>query len=57
LRAAAKNHDRVTVVADPSDYERVLRELGASSDRMTTPKKRRNEGSINGLSHLLQALL
>jgi phosphoribosylaminoimidazolecarboxamide formyltransferase/IMP cyclohydrolase len=27
LRSAAKNHERVTVVCDPSDYERVLGEL------------------------------
>jgi len=27
LRSAAKNHERVTVVCDPSDYDRVLEEL------------------------------
>jgi len=30
LRAAAKNHDFVTVVVDPADYDRVLAELGTS---------------------------
>jgi phosphoribosylaminoimidazolecarboxamide formyltransferase / IMP cyclohydrolase len=29
LRAAAKNHDSVTVVTDPADYDRVLAELTA----------------------------
>ncbi len=28
IRAAAKNHDYVTVVTDPRDYEKVLKELG-----------------------------
>ena len=30
LRAAAKNHEFVTVVVDPADYQRVLEELGTS---------------------------
>jgi phosphoribosylaminoimidazolecarboxamide formyltransferase/IMP cyclohydrolase len=30
LRAAAKNHDFVTVVVDPADYQPVLEELGTS---------------------------
>ena len=29
IRAAAKNHDAVTVVTDPADYERVLAEFEA----------------------------
>jgi phosphoribosylaminoimidazolecarboxamide formyltransferase/IMP cyclohydrolase len=32
LRSAAKNHDSVWVVVDPSDYERVLAALRASED-------------------------
>jgi phosphoribosylaminoimidazolecarboxamide formyltransferase/IMP cyclohydrolase len=32
LRAAAKNHQRVAVVCDPSDYPRVLRELDAKGE-------------------------
>ncbi|PAV56105.1 hypothetical protein WR25_15914 [Diploscapter pachys] len=35
LRAAAKNHSRVTVICDPKDYEKVIQELqsaGAVSD-------------------------
>ena len=30
LRAAAKNHSRVTVVTDPSDYDVILKELTES---------------------------
>jgi phosphoribosylaminoimidazolecarboxamide formyltransferase/IMP cyclohydrolase len=32
LRAAAKNHQDVTVVTDPADYELVLRQIGATGD-------------------------
>ena len=32
LRAAAKNHARVTVVVDPADYETVAAEIEASGD-------------------------
>jgi len=35
LRAAAKNHARVTVVCDPSDYDKVLEELKTSENRDT----------------------
>ena len=38
LRSAAKNHDAVTVVVDPEDYERVLVPL---RDRVDDPKLRR----------------
>jgi phosphoribosylaminoimidazolecarboxamide formyltransferase/IMP cyclohydrolase len=30
LRAAAKNHERVTVISDPSDYEAIINELQAT---------------------------
>jgi phosphoribosylaminoimidazolecarboxamide formyltransferase / IMP cyclohydrolase len=33
LRSAAKNHARVTVVVDPSDYDRVLREVETGTDQ------------------------
>ncbi len=36
LRSAAKNHDRVTVVCDPDDYERVLEELRQGEVSMAT---------------------
>ena len=39
-RAAAKNHDHVTVVVDPGDYQRVLDELSAN-DGATSPELRR----------------
>lgn len=41
IRAAAKNHDRVTVVVDPADYGDVLHELKAGSDtsRLTLRRK------------------
>ncbi|XP_059056702.1 bifunctional purine biosynthesis protein ATIC [Achroia grisella] len=36
LRAAAKNHDRVTVVCDPSDYDSIINELNKSNNRQTS---------------------
>ncbi|XP_043288985.1 bifunctional purine biosynthesis protein ATIC [Venturia canescens] len=36
LRAAAKNHARVTVICDPSDYEKVVGELEISADKDTS---------------------
>lgn len=36
LRAAGKNHARVTVLCDPNDYESVLQELEGSVDRDTS---------------------
>lgn len=36
LRAAAKNHERVTVVCDPSDYEKVVNEIRSSSNKDTS---------------------
>jgi len=40
LRAAAKNHARVTVICDPSDYNRVLEELKQSEDHDTSLETR-----------------
>jgi phosphoribosylaminoimidazolecarboxamide formyltransferase/IMP cyclohydrolase len=40
IRAAAKNHDWVTVVTDPAEYELVLEEL-ARNDGATRPETRR----------------
>ncbi|HLY04400.1 MAG TPA: bifunctional phosphoribosylaminoimidazolecarboxamide formyltransferase/IMP cyclohydrolase [Rhizomicrobium sp.] len=45
IRAAAKNHDWVTVVADPDDYARVLAEM-AVHDGATTPQLRRDLAQI-----------
>lgn len=39
MRAAAKNHEYVTVLVDPDDYDHVLAEL--RENRATTPKTRR----------------
>ncbi|MCP5466146.1 MAG: bifunctional phosphoribosylaminoimidazolecarboxamide formyltransferase/IMP cyclohydrolase [Steroidobacteraceae bacterium] len=36
VRAAAKNHDAVTVVVDPADYPRLLAELGANGGAITS---------------------
>ena len=33
IRAAAKNHDAVTVVTDPGDYDRILAEFAAGEGR------------------------
>nr|XP_039265656.1 bifunctional purine biosynthesis protein ATIC-like [Styela clava] len=35
LRAAAKNHNRVTVVCDPDDYDMVAKEMESSEDAST----------------------
>lgn len=40
IRAAAKNHDDVTVIVDPADYETVVAEL-ASQGNFTKPATRR----------------
>ena len=40
LRAAAKNHSRVTVICDPNDYEKVINELQNSADGCTTLQTR-----------------
>jgi len=41
LRSAAKNHEGVAVVCDPSDYEAVLSELKASSRTLSLATRRR----------------
>ncbi|XP_043251210.1 bifunctional purine biosynthesis protein ATIC [Colletes gigas] len=40
LRAAAKNHSRVTVVCDPSDYDKVGKEMELSVDKDTSLETR-----------------
>ena len=40
IRAAAKNHDYVTVIVDPADYGRLIEEMRAG-DGATTPEFRR----------------
>lgn len=41
LRAAAKNHERVTVVCDPSDYRCIVEEISSSTDKNTSIGTRR----------------
>uniref|UniRef100_A0A2A4J3H0 Bifunctional purine biosynthesis protein ATIC n=1 Tax=Heliothis virescens TaxID=7102 RepID=A0A2A4J3H0_HELVI len=36
LRAAAKNHDRVTIICDPNDYDAVIEELKQSKEHQTS---------------------
>jgi phosphoribosylaminoimidazolecarboxamide formyltransferase/IMP cyclohydrolase len=40
IRAAAKNHDAVTVVVDPADYDRVLAELAAANGAIGAEMRR-----------------
>ncbi|XP_071942996.1 bifunctional purine biosynthesis protein ATIC-like [Antedon mediterranea] len=41
LRAAAKNHSRVTVVCDPNDYNKVIAEMSSSESKDTLPETRK----------------
>lgn len=41
LRAAAKNHARVTVACDPEDYNRIVEEMKSSKDNNTSEDLRR----------------
>lgn len=41
LRAAAKNHARVTIVCEPADYSLVAKEMESSGDKDTTLETRR----------------
>jgi phosphoribosylaminoimidazolecarboxamide formyltransferase/IMP cyclohydrolase len=41
IRAGAKNHDDVTVIVDPSDYESTLAELVTESNRTSRATRRR----------------
>lgn len=40
LRAAAKNHARVTVICDPNDYEKVIGEMEVSTGKDTSSTTR-----------------
>lgn len=41
LRAAAKNHERVTVICDPSDYAKVIKDIEASPTKETSEEIRK----------------
>lgn len=51
LRAAAKNHSRVTVICDPSDYEKVLSELRQFGD---TQEATRQSLALKAFTHTAQ---
>jgi len=40
LRSAAKNHETVTVIVDPADYEEVARQIAASGDTSLESRRR-----------------
>lgn len=40
LRAAAKNHNRVTVICDPNDYEKIIKEMETAVDKNTSLQTR-----------------
>lgn len=51
LRAAAKNHARVTVVCDPLDYEKILLEIQSTGD---TTEKTRQQLALKAFTHTAQ---
>lgn len=51
LRAAAKNHERVTVCVDPNDYSRMFADMKASADGTTTTPALRNELALKAFTH------
>lgn len=53
LRAAAKNHARVTVVCDPSDYDVVAKEMESSDNHDTTAETRRTL-ALKAFTHTAQ---
>lgn len=53
LRAAAKNHARVTVVCDPSDYDVVSKEMESSQDHDTTVETRKTL-ALKAFTHTAQ---
>ncbi|XP_009885897.1 PREDICTED: bifunctional purine biosynthesis protein PURH [Charadrius vociferus] len=53
LRAAAKNHARVTVVCDPADYSAVAKEMATSRDKDTSMETRRHL-ALKAFTHTAQ---
>nr|AAQ63487.1 5-aminoimidazole-4-carboxamide ribonucleotide formyltransferase/IMP cyclohydrolase [Leptinotarsa decemlineata] len=53
LRAAAKNHERVTVVVDPADYNKILQEIRSSPNNDTTIETRRTL-ALKAFTHTCQ---
>nr|XP_022919396.1 bifunctional purine biosynthesis protein PURH [Onthophagus taurus] len=50
LRAAAKNHDRVTVLCDPKDYEKIIEEIRSSPNK-DTKKTTREKLALKAFTH------
>lgn len=50
LRAAAKNHDRVTILCDPNDYDKIVAEMKTSSDKDTS-KETRQKLALKAFTH------
>lgn len=48
IRAAAKNHERVTLICDPTDYKSVLREI---KENKTTTLETRRRLALKGFAH------
>ncbi|KAL7287262.1 hypothetical protein TKK_0018391 [Trichogramma kaykai] len=53
LRAAAKNHSRVTVICDPDDYEKVISELQNSAEKDTSLQTRQTL-AVKAFTHTAQ---
>ncbi|KAM9817334.1 bifunctional purine biosynthesis protein ATIC [Neosynchiropus ocellatus] len=53
LRAAAKNHARVTIVCDPTDYLLVAKEMESSAEKDTTLETRRTL-ALKAFTHTAQ---
>jgi len=53
IRAAAKNHKHVTVVCDPSDYDRVAKEM-ESGGSMDTSIETRKDLALKGFTHTME---
>ncbi|XP_055062129.2 bifunctional purine biosynthesis protein ATIC [Misgurnus anguillicaudatus] len=53
IRAAAKNHARVTVICDPSDYAAVAKEMESSEDHDTTVETRKTL-ALKAFTHTAQ---
>ncbi|KAJ6640228.1 Bifunctional purine biosynthesis protein ATIC [Pseudolycoriella hygida] len=51
LRAAAKNHARVTVICDPLDYDKVINEIQANGD---TTESLRQKLALKAFTHTAQ---
>src|SRR5215831_2435275 len=57
IRAAAKNHDAVTVVTDPADYDRVLTELPAGKGAIGAEMRRALAGKAFALTAAYDAAI